>query len=134
MNCPLQKSMPSLGGHFTRSNFILKSIVICMLLAFGGCNIVYKTDVQQGNDVTTQMVAKLEIGMSKREVILIAGSPLITDPFHKDRWDYYYSKRNGKTGETVQHTASLKFTDDLLSEITSSFSDADANPSINPSR
>lgn len=104
----------------SKQAFMLK-VVVCTLLTLGGCKFVYKADIQQGNDITAQVVSQLEVGMTKREVIRIAGSPLINDPFHKDRWDYYYSKRNGKTGETVQRAASLTFTDDLLSEITSSF-------------
>ncbi|WP_424946900.1 outer membrane protein assembly factor BamE [Candidatus Spongiihabitans sp.] len=99
---------------------VAATALICAALSLGGC-FVYKVDVQQGNDITAQMVAQLEIGMTKREVVRIVGYPLINDPFHKDRWDYYYSKRDGKTGETEQQRASLKFTDEVLSEITSSF-------------
>ncbi len=101
---------------------IVKITIVCAtLFLLGGCTIVYKADIQQGNDITAQAVSQLEVGMNRREVVRIAGSPLINDPFHKDRWDYYYSKRNGKSGETVRQSVSLKFTDDLLSEITSSF-------------
>ena len=121
MNYKSQKPTENLFNQFMKPNFMLKVVVICTLLTLGGCKFVYKADIQQGNDITAQVVSQLEVGMTKREVIRIAGSPLINDPFHKDRWDYYYSKRNGKTGETVQHIASLKFADDLLSEITSSF-------------
>lgn len=102
------------------SKFIIKAVAICAVLSLGGC-FVYKVDVQQGNDITAQIVAQLEIGMTKREVARIAGFPLINDPFHKNRWDYYYSRRNGQTGEIEQRLASLKFTGDLLSEITSTF-------------
>ncbi|MDZ7621410.1 MAG: outer membrane protein assembly factor BamE [Candidatus Competibacteraceae bacterium] len=28
------------------------------------------------------------------------GTPLITDPFHQDRWDYYY--QYGKGGKTIE--------------------------------
>ncbi len=107
-------------AHFVTSGFIVKAVVICAVLSLGGC-FVYKVDVQQGNDITAQIVSKLEIGMTKLEVTRIVGYPLINDPFHKDRWDYYYSRRDGKTGKIEQRLASLKFTDDLLSEITSSF-------------
>ena len=94
-------------------------MVLSAAVMLSGC--VYKVDIQQGNDITEEMVAQLEVGMTKREVTRILGLPLITDPFHKDRWDYYYSLRNGKSGETIQHIASLKFDGDRLSEIHSSF-------------
>ncbi len=101
--------------------FTVKTVLVCATFLLAGCNIVYKADMQQGNDITEQVVSQLTVGMTKREVIRLAGAPLITDPFHEDRWDYYYSKRNGKTGETVQQSASLTFTDDVLSAITSTF-------------
>lgn len=50
----------------------------------------YKMDIQQGNYVTQDMVAKLKPGMSKAQVRFALGTPLVTDPFHADRWDYMY--------------------------------------------
>lgn len=97
----------------------LFSLVLTAAVMLSGC--VYKIDIQQGNDITEEMVAQLEVGMSKRDVTRILGLPLITDPFNKDRWDYYYSLREGKSGETIQHIASLRFEGDRLSEIHSSF-------------
>ena len=100
---------------------ILKlSTILAIGILIGGC-FVYKADVQQGNEITQSMVEQLELGMTKREVSRILGFPLINDPFHKDRWDYFYSKKNGKTGKVEQQLASLKFEGDKLSEFTSSF-------------
>jgi outer membrane protein assembly factor BamE len=100
----------------------LKSITILLSLTFllGGC-FVYKVDVQQGNEITPAMVNSLEIGMTKREVSRLLGFPLITDPFHKDRWDYFYSNKSGNTGEIQKHLASLKFTNEKLATVESSF-------------
>ena len=96
------------------------SAILCFTLSLGGC-FVYKINVQQGNEITPQMVNQLQIGMTKREVRQLLGFPLINDPFHKDRWDYFYSHKNGNSGETIQQLASLKFINDQLSEIHSSF-------------
>lgn len=100
----------------------LKSITILITLTFllGGC-FVYKVDVQQGNEITSEMVKSLEIGMTKREVSRLLGFPLITDPFHKGRWDYFYSKKSGNTGEIQKQLASLKFSSDKLVTVDSSF-------------
>ena len=94
--------------------------LVCSVLVLSGC-FVYKIDIQQGNEITEEMVSQLEIGMTKREVTRILGYPLINDPFHKDRWDYYYFKKSGKTGKIEQQLASLKFKEDVLAEINSSF-------------
>ena len=101
-----------------------RSIVMALALTLSAC--VYKIDIQQGNEITSEMVSQLEVGMSKREVTRILGLPLITDPFNKDRWDYYYSLRSGKSGETIQHLASLRFEGDSLVAIHSSFDEPQA--------
>jgi outer membrane protein assembly factor BamE len=56
----------------------------------------YKPDVIQGNVVTTEQIALVKPGMSRAQVRDTLGSPLITDPFHGDRWDYVFTlKRQG---------------------------------------
>ena len=102
-------------------NNLKTKLIIPALLAFivSGC-IIYKPDIQQGNEITPQMVALLEVGMTKREVFNLLGYPLINDPFHKDRWDYYYSLKDGDSGETTRQTASLLFEGDTLKEFSSS--------------
>ena len=50
----------------------------------------YRIDIQQGNFVSQEMVAQLKPGMSKEQVRLALGTPLLTDIFHADRWDYVY--------------------------------------------
>ena len=72
-----------------------KLILLALFLA--GCETVtlpglsaHKIDIQQGNYVTQDMVAKLKPGMSRSQVRFALGTPLIADPFHPDRWDYVY--------------------------------------------
>lgn len=64
--------------------------VLLALLALAACIQPYKVDVRQGNRVTEEMVRLLEPGMDKSQVRFVLGAPLITDPFHQDRWDYVY--------------------------------------------
>jgi outer membrane protein assembly factor BamE len=65
--------------------------------AAGGCSVPripgitpYRIDIQQGNFISSEMVAQLKPGMSKEQVRLVLGTPLLTDIFHADRWDYVY--------------------------------------------
>ncbi len=78
--------------------------ILLLWLAFGalaGCSISpYKIDIQQGNMVTQEMVAKLKPGMTKAQVRFVMGTPLITDAFHADRWDYVY--RYQKSGALAE--------------------------------
>ena len=60
----------------------------------------YRIDIQQGNVVTQEMVSKLRVGMTRSQVRFVLGSPLVTDMFHGDRWDYVYTmQKQGKPEE-----------------------------------
>jgi len=50
----------------------------------------HKLDLHQGNTVKLEQLERLEPGMSKAEVRQILGAPMLTDPFHNQRWDYIY--------------------------------------------
>jgi outer membrane protein assembly factor BamE len=76
----------------------------------------YRIDIQQGNVVTQEMLAKLKAGMTRSQVRFALGSPLVVDTFHADRWDYIYSyQRQGKDGERRRIT--VIFDEDKLIRI-----------------
>ena len=54
--------------------------------------------------------------MNRRQVLFVLGTPSIRDPFQPDRWDYVqtFSRRGG---DPVQRTVTLRFENDLLTEI-----------------
>ena len=86
-------------------------------LVVSGCGFIYKLDVQQGNYVTQEMVAKLKKGMTKPQVMEALGTPLLADAFHANRWDYYFS--NVKGGKAADRTRlSVFFEDDKLVAVT----------------
>jgi outer membrane protein assembly factor BamE len=72
-------------------------------LALGGCSAVssdgsllgivtpYRIDIVQGNVVTKEQLALIKPGMTRVQVRDMLGSPLLTDPFHVDRWDYVFT-------------------------------------------
>jgi len=64
------------------------------IVASSGCSQfgVYRLDVQQGNLVTQEQVAKVKPGMSRLEVRNVLGTPLLQDAFNGNRWDYVYNE------------------------------------------
>lgn len=106
----------------------IPAVLIVLALALGACTSVYRADVQQGNVVTTEMVNTLKLGMSKRQVRYILGSPLINDVFHKDRWDYVYSMQRGK-GPRSQQRLTVIFQNDALVAIEGDLAPASQNSS-----
>lgn len=97
-------------------------IITCFAsLCLGACSItewrlVHRIDVQQGNVITQDVVNQLKPGMSRRQVQFVAGSPMVADVFHQDRWDYLYRMKTG-AGKVSEEHVSLYFEDDALVRI-----------------
>ena len=96
-------------------------VLIAVLGAGSGCQMpglpgLYRIDVQQGNVIDQEMVNRLEIGMEESKVRFILGTPLLVDPFNRNRWDYIYTLRPG-SGPTVRRHLLLYFTDGRLARI-----------------
>jgi len=73
----------------------------------------YKVEVVQGNFVSKEQVAALKPGMSRQQVREILGTSLLTDVFHKDRWDYVFTiKRQGV--EPQERRLTVFFKDEQL--------------------
>jgi outer membrane protein assembly factor BamE len=88
---------------------------------FGGCSmgdwsLVHRIAVQQGNVISQDALNQLAPGMTRRQVQYVMGSPMITDTFHKNRWDYIYRMQPGEGKVTEQHVT-LFFNGDTLSSI-----------------
>jgi outer membrane protein assembly factor BamE len=71
------------------------SVVAVLASVIAGCTSIpgitpYKIEIQQGNFVSQEMVSQLKPGMSQEQVRFTLGTPLLTDIFHADRWDYVY--------------------------------------------
>jgi outer membrane protein assembly factor BamE len=98
---------------------------LLVLLSLAGCSsvpsVLYKIEVQQGNVITQEMVDKLKPGMSRSQVRFALGSPLISDPFHENRWDYVYRlEQKGRLVE--QRKLTVFFEGDKLVRIDGTFS------------
>jgi outer membrane protein assembly factor BamE len=74
----------------------------------------YRMDIQQGNHVSQESVSQLKPGMSKDQVRFILGTPLLTDIFHADRWDYVYWREDGASGKREERKLAVFFKDDKL--------------------
>ena len=78
----------------------------------------YKPDIVQGNVVTTEQIAQVKPGMTRLQVREILGTPLISDPFHAQRWDYVFTmKRQGF--ENQQRAFFVLFDGDSVQQVDS---------------
>jgi outer membrane protein assembly factor BamE len=82
---------------------------------FTGCT-PYRIDIQQGNVVTQEMLARLRTDMTRQQVRYVMGTPLVADTFHPERWDYFYNlDKAGSPGERRRIT--LVFEQDRLKRV-----------------
>lgn len=66
----------------------------------------YRVDIQQGNVVTRDQLALIKPGMRREDVRDILGSPMLTDVFHANRWDFVFvSQRAGNTDKAPTRLA-----------------------------
>ncbi len=76
----------------------------------------YHAEIRQGNFVTPEMREKLKPGMTRQQVSFVLGTPLLTDIFHTNRWDYIYFVNLDGT-MTDKQSLSLFFEGDNLERI-----------------
>ena len=102
---------------------------LAAVLALGGCAssfrpadtvlgfiTPYHIDIVQGNVVTREQAERVRPGMSRAQVRDLLGSPLLTDIFHADRWDYLFTiRRQGQ--EPQRRAVMLRFDGDVLKSI-----------------
>lgn len=103
---------------------MVRALALALLLPLAGCGWLapYRIDIQQGNFVSQEMVAQLKRGMTQDQVRFVLGTPLVTDIFHAERWDYVYVlDRPGQP--RVQRRLSVFFEDGRLARL-----DGDVTP------
>ena len=100
-------------------NFSLISVLSGLILV-SACESwlpeVHHLDLQQGNTIKLEQLESLQIGMTKAEVRKIMGSPMLSDPFHNQRWDYIYRFIPNK-GFERKSLLTLYFENDILARI-----------------
>jgi outer membrane protein assembly factor BamE len=74
----------------------------------------YRITVVQGNFVSKEAAAQMQVGMSRAQVKQILGTPLLTDMFHADRWDYVFYFKRGSTSVVQQRDFVVNFAGDRV--------------------
>ncbi|HEX7971967.1 MAG TPA: outer membrane protein assembly factor BamE [Thiobacillus sp.] len=108
-------------------------IPVLLLSLAAGCSSVkigpHRIDVQQGNALDQENVARLKPGLNRSQVRFLLGTPLVVDPFRTDRWDYVYVYyKAGKLAE--QKRITLFFEGDTLARIEGDLPEPVAQPAV----
>ena len=76
----------------------------------------YRFSIPQGNYLNQQMLDQVRTGMSREQVRLAIGTPLLTDPFHPERWDYVF-RFQYPNGDAELRRVTVLFRDDRVAEV-----------------
>ncbi|MGF6954404.1 outer membrane protein assembly factor BamE [Paraburkholderia youngii] len=78
----------------------------------------YRITVVQGNFVSQEMAGQMKVGMTRAQVRQVLGTPLLTDMFHADRWDYTFYFKRGNTSIVQQRDFVVFFSGDTVTHWT----------------
>jgi len=76
----------------------------------------FRMDIVQGNVVSREQLAALQVGMPRQQVQSILGTPLLTSPFHAQRWDYTFTLKSQGVPAQDRHVT-VFFKEDRLERI-----------------
>lgn len=85
------------------------------LLVAAAC--VHRLDVQQGNLLDDKDIVQVEVGMTRSQVQFLLGTPMISDSFHRDRWDYAYYLTRGRSPNVARRWVVVYFENDRVSRV-----------------
>jgi outer membrane protein assembly factor BamE len=74
----------------------------------------YVPDVVQGNFISSEQYAKLQVGQSREQVRQILGTPLLSSYFHANRWDYVFEFKRARQVMGKERRVTVFFEGDKL--------------------
>jgi outer membrane protein assembly factor BamE len=70
--------------------------------------------VVQGNFISSEQYAKLQVGQSREQVRQILGTPLLASYFHANRWDYVFEFKRANQKTSKERRVTVFFEGDKL--------------------
>jgi outer membrane protein assembly factor BamE (lipoprotein component of BamABCDE complex) len=96
------------------SSFRLLALALAAF-CLGAC--IYKIDIQQGNLLKDTDIERVQVGMTRSQVQFLLGTPMVADSFHRDRWDYAYYMKYGRTNDTLRRWLVVYFENERVARI-----------------
>ncbi len=89
--------------------------LLCAATCLAAC--VYKIDIQQGNLLKDKDIDRVQVGMTRSQVQFLLGTPMVADSFHRDRWDYAYYMKRGRSQEVQRRWIIVYFENERVARI-----------------
>jgi outer membrane protein assembly factor BamE len=88
---------------------------IALGAAAAGC--VYRINIQQGNFLDQTAVEQVKAGMTRSQVRYLLGTPMVADSFDKERWDYIYYLKKGRSRHVDSRRVTVYFDGDKVARL-----------------
>ncbi len=110
---------PRLTVRSTVSHIVLNTLRSTLLLIACLCAsaCVYRIEIQQGNLLEDSDVNQVEVGMTRSQVQFLLGTPMVSDSFHRDRWDYAYYFKRGRSRDVDRRWLVVYFDNERVARI-----------------
>lgn len=92
-------------------------VLVALATAASSVGCVYRMSVQQGNYIDAKQIDQVESGMTRSQVSFLLGTPMIPNGFDSDRWDYYYSLKQGRVRRLVTRRVTVLFENDRVKSV-----------------
>src|ERR1700688_3225143 len=96
---------------------IPRRILLGMALGALASGCVYRINIQQGNFLDQTAVEQVKAGMTRSQVRYLLGTPMVADSFNKERWDYIYYLRKGRTRHIDSRRVTVYFDGEKVAKL-----------------
>src|SRR5271166_7169972 len=96
---------------------IFRPLLVTLSLRLLSSACVYRINIQQGNFLDQAAVDQVKPGMTRSQVRYLLGTPMVADPFNKERWDYIYYLKKGRTSHVDSRRVTVYFDGDKVARL-----------------
>ncbi len=94
------------------------AVATAVVLALSACSFdwlpgSYRVLLREGKMPNTKQLDRLRVGMTKRQVRLLLGEPVLRNPFHKHLW-YYIRREETSKRRVSEQCLALRFKGEAL--------------------
>ena len=119
-------------------NIYIKKLLHYVIMLLSGMTLlascaIYRPEIQQGQIIEAEALMLLKPGMTKEEVQNALGTPLVTDTFNPDRWDYVLNIIGKDRTITKRERVTVIFADGVVSRVETikpTETETEAEPSV----
>ena len=96
---------------------IIQSLFLVSAVSLLACGCVYRINIQQGNFLNQSAVDTVKEGMTRSQVRYLLGTPMVADSFNKERWDYIYYLKKGRSRHVDSRRVTVYFDGDKVARL-----------------